>query len=182
MLKKGGRVNAIASLKQRLDGLIESEEDQAGSDFAPERADIMKLQLTTFVLFMSILASLIAVPLRADEASRKAARSAAEAWLGLVDAEKYAKSWDEAASFFKSKVSKTQWVELVGSTREPFGALKSRQFLGAKYTTELPGAPDGEYVVIQYKASYENKKNAIETITPMKDGDGRWRVSAYFVR
>ena len=62
---------------------------------------------------------------------------------------------------------------MVGSVRDPFGALKSRQFLGAKYATELPGAPDGEYVVIQYQASYENKKNAVETITPMKDGDGR---------
>ena len=124
---------------------------------------------------------MIAVPLRADEASQKAARSAAEAWLDLVDAEKYAQSWDEAASFFKSKVSKTQWVEMVGSTRELFGVLKSRQFLGAKYATELPGAPDGEYVVIQYRASYENRKKAIETITRMKDGDGRWRVSGYFV-
>ena len=142
----------------------------------------MKLQPAAVVFLVVILGILIAVPLRADEASRKAARSAAETWLDLVDAERYGESWGEAASFFKSKVSKSKWTEMVGSAREPFGALKSRQFVGAKYATELPGAPDGEYVVIQYQASYENKKNAIETITPMKDGDGRWRVSGYFVR
>ena len=142
----------------------------------------MKFLPTTFVLFAAILGGLVAAPLRADEASRKAARSAAEAWLDLVDAEKYGESWNEAASFFKSKISKNKWTEMVGSVHEPFGALKSRQFLGAKYTTELPGVPDGEYVVIQYQASYGNKKNAVETITPMKDGDGRWRVSGYFVR
>jgi hypothetical protein len=46
----------------------------------------------------------------------------------------------------------------------------------------LPGAPDGEYVVIQFKTAFENKKFAIETVTPMLDGDGKWRVSGYFIR
>jgi hypothetical protein len=46
----------------------------------------------------------------------------------------------------------------------------------------LPGAPDGEYVVIQYRTSFENKNDAIETVTPMKDTDGTWRVSGYYVK
>ena len=71
---------------------------------------------------------------------------------------------------------------MIGSGREPFGAVKSREFVGAKYVTEAPGAPDGEYVIIQYKASFENEKNAVETITPMRDADGQWRVSGYFIR
>ena len=45
-----------------------------------------------------------------------------------------------------------------------------------------PGAPDGEYVVIQYEASFENKASAVETITPMLDKDGQWRVSGYFMK
>ncbi len=48
--------------------------------------------------------------------------------------------------------------------------------------TSLPGAPDGEYVVIQIQTSFENKKSAVETITPMLDKDGRWRVSGYQIR
>jgi hypothetical protein len=43
-------------------------------------------------------------------------------------------------------------------------------------------APDGEYVVIQFEASFENKKSAIETVTPMLDKDGNWRVSGYYVK
>ncbi|MGB6002321.1 MAG: DUF4019 domain-containing protein, partial [Thermoanaerobaculia bacterium] len=27
-----------------------------------------------------------------------------------------------------------------------------------------------------------NKTTAIETVTPMKDEDGKWRVSGYFIR
>lgn len=48
--------------------------------------------------------------------------------------------------------------------------------------TQLPGAPDGEYAVIQFETSFANKKSAIETVTPMKDPDGKWRVSGYFIK
>ncbi len=55
--------------------------------------------------------------------------------------------------------------------------MKSKQ-----YATSLPGAPDGQYVVIQYKTAFENKKAGVETITPMLDKDKKWRVSGYFIK
>jgi hypothetical protein len=45
----------------------------------------------------------------------------------------------------------------------------------------LPGAPDGEYVVIQYETSFEKKAFAIETVTPSFEKDGIWRVSGYYI-
>jgi len=51
-----------------------------------------------------------------------------------------------------------------------------------RYTTTLPGAPDGEHVVIQFDSSFTNKKTAVETITPMFDKDGVWRVSGYYIK
>jgi hypothetical protein len=45
----------------------------------------------------------------------------------------------------------------------------------------LPGAPDGEYVVIQFESSFEKKKSAVETVTPMLEKDGKWRVSGYYI-
>jgi hypothetical protein len=48
--------------------------------------------------------------------------------------------------------------------------------------TQLPGAPDGQYVIIQYDTTFENKRKAIETITPMFDKDGIWRVSGYYIQ
>ena len=48
--------------------------------------------------------------------------------------------------------------------------------------TELPGAPDGEYVVFQFDTQFERKRAAVETVTPMCDPDGSWRVSGYFIR
>ena len=50
------------------------------------------------------------------------------------------------------------------------------------YKTSLPGAPDGEYVVMEFTTAFTNKKSAIETITPMLDEDGQWRVAGYYIR
>ena len=41
---------------------------------------------------------------------------------------------------------------------------------------------DGKYVVIQYDTVFEHKASAVETVTPMPDPDGVWRVSGYFIR
>ena len=121
----------------------------------------------------------------AQESNSEAEISAiasAQSWLEIVDAEKYAESWEEAAELFKSAISKVKWVESIQVVRNPLGKVVSRKLDSQKYMTSLPGAPDGEYVVIQYNTEFENKKVAIETITPMLDDDGKWRVSGYYIK
>ena len=117
-----------------------------------------------------------------NPAAETAAVEAAKVWLALVDGEQYGVSWDEAAPFFKGAIQKEQWTQIMGSARKPFGKNVSRELKSTRYRTTLPGAPDGEYVVIQFKASFENKKSAIETITPMLGPEGVWRVSGYFMK
>jgi len=113
--------------------------------------------------------------------AEKAAVEAADAWLKLVDAGQYEKSWQEAAEFFRNAVSQEEWQKLMEVFRKPLGALVSRTLKSTDYTTTAPGAPDGQYVIIQYDSSFENKKTAVETVTPMLDKDGKWRVSGYFM-
>ena len=60
--------------------------------------------------------------------------------------------------------------------------MKSRSLLDAKYTTEIPNAANGEYVIMQFQTSFESKENAVETVTPMLDDEGVWRVSGYYIR
>lgn len=125
---------------------------------------------------------LAATTLRADESAEKAAEQAAKGWLDVLDAGDYAACWKQASSLFQSKVTEDQWKTAARNARGPYGKLLSRKVKSAKFERTLPYAPDGEYVVIQYETSFENKKDAIETVTPMKDKDGAWRVSGYYVR
>jgi hypothetical protein len=66
--------------------------------------------------------------------------------------------------------------------RTPLGKLVSRKLKSREYAEKMPGAPDGRSVVVQYDTVFENKASAVETVTPMADPDGAWRVAGYFIR
>lgn len=105
----------------------------------------------------------------------------AKGWLGLIYDQDYSQSWDNAASLFQRAVTKEQWTQQLSGIVPPLGEVISRDIISSEYHTTLPGAPDGEYIVIQFKTSFENKNESIETVTQMKDGD-QWKVSGYFIK
>ena len=147
----------------------------------PREEAVRKRRTVGFVvLLVSMLA--LSQPARASSPAEDAAVAASQSWLALVDAGEYSESWDEAAGYFKTAVTKEQWQRSLTAFRRPLGDVLSRRLKLRKYTTTLPGAPDGEYVVIQYETSFENKKSAIETVTPMLDTEGKWRVSGYYIK
>ena len=115
-------------------------------------------------------------------AAEQAAIEAAEAWLKILDAGEYAKTRNEAAEYFRSAVAKERWETSLAASRRPLGKLVSRKLLSKKHLTRIPNAPPGEYVIIQYETRFANRSAAVETITPMLDKDGKWRVSGYYIR
>jgi hypothetical protein len=117
-----------------------------------------------------------------NEAAESEALEAAENWLSLIDQDKINESWQQAASMFKTAVTAEQWQASVKAAQAGIGKPVSRRLKSKQYAEELPGVPDGEYVVIVFDTSYEKKKNGTETVTPMKDIDGQWRVAGYFVK
>lgn len=130
-----------------------------------------------------ILSLLLGTQLSFASADKEAAAlAAANTWIEIIDSGKYKESYKETATFFKSKVTESQWETAVSNVRKPLGKLISRKVKSKQYTTHLPGVPDGEYVVILFDTVYENKKEASEVITPMLDNDKKWHVSGYFVK
>jgi hypothetical protein len=149
----------------------------------------MKNVLTAFALSTSMaLAVMGSPPTQAAKPGvsktaqfQQQADRAAKAWLALVDSGKYGQSWTTAAPFFKKAITKSTWVETIGAVRSPLGAVQSRKLLSATYTTTLPNTPPGEYVVIQYSATFANHV-VVETVTPMRGKNSAWHVSGYYVR
>jgi len=128
-----------------------------------------------------LLLSLLPLTVQSSEVKEIRAHKAATAWLQLVDQQQYRDSWEQAATLFRKQVDASTWTQQMTAVRQPMGDVGSRILLGATYTTSLPGAPDGEYVVIQFKTVFTHKKDSIETLTPMLD-NGHWRVAGYYVR
>jgi len=133
--------------------------------------------LVVIVLFFAVITSV-----EGSSEKEEAAVASAEKWLNLVDQGKYAQSWKEAATFFRNAVNQGQWEQPLQAVRKPLGKLVTRKVKTKTYRTSLPGAPDGEYVVIEFASSFEKKKSAVETVTPMMDKDGKWRVSGYYIK
>lgn len=127
---------------------------------------------------LALLAALAAEKTPDEEAAQKSAT----AWLARVDEGEYAESWEQAAELFRGAVTKTDWAKSMNGSRKPLGRMVSRKLKSSTYAESLPGAPDGKYVVLSFDTSFENKKSAVETVTPMLDRDGTWRVSGYFIK
>jgi hypothetical protein len=114
-------------------------------------------------------------------ASREEAQARAQAWMSLVDNQKYAESWAESSSTFRSRVPQQGWIDEAKRVREPLGSVNSRRLVTVTFAKTLPGAPDGDYAVLQFRSSFTHKAAAIETITLVMD-DGQLRAVGYFIK
>lgn len=120
--------------------------------------------------------------LLAQEKPEQMAQRSDEAWLERVDASKYPESWQSASAMFRSAVTEESWDKTIEAVRTPLGKVETRKLMKATYTKTLPGAPDGEYVVIQYQTSFEHKKEAVETVISTREKAGGWRLAGYFIK
>jgi hypothetical protein len=111
-----------------------------------------------------------------------AAEAAAQAWLRLVDSGDYSQSWSTAARHLQGSIAESEWVSRLSEERGRLGAVRSRSLKSAEYEQSKPGDPRGQHVVIRFATSFEHHADATETVMPMRDADGQWRVDAYSIK
>jgi hypothetical protein len=120
---------------------------------------------------------------RSENAEReKAGQIAAHAWLLLLDRKDWGTAWDASSQMFRQSVPLPAWMDGVPKLREPLGAFVERQPVEAVYKTTLTGHPDGEYVTVLFASRFANKPEVQETVTAVREPDGRWRVTGYTAR
>lgn len=140
----------------------------------------MRRCLFVGLLGLTMLAgSALAGPIANQE---KPVVAAATAWLAGIDAGQYGQSWQEASSYFRGSITDRKWSDILHAVRMPLGAVVSRNVTGAEPHTSLPGAPDGQYLVMTFATSFAAKQAAVETVTFVRDQDGVWRAVGYFIK
>ena len=117
-----------------------------------------------------------------NKKENKKAQMAATNWLVQIDKGEYLESWDNAAQYFQNQILQDRWSAALKASRGPLGNSTSRNINSSEFKSELPGAPDGNYYVLTYNSSFENKASAIETITLTKGIDGKWRAVGYYIK
>ncbi len=106
---------------------------------------------------------------------------AARAWLALLDGEHWEESWSAAGALLKANVSAAQWAPKVQPVRQPLGPVSARVLQSVTKASTLPGAPDGQYEVLQFATTFAQKRGAIETVAMAHESSG-WKVIGYFIK
>jgi hypothetical protein len=114
--------------------------------------------------------------------AKEAAQAAATAWLQLLDAGKYDETWQTAASSFHTAITEQGWVSLLKTGLPVFGKVLARKADAVSYSRILPGAPNGQYVAIDYQTNFANSKAAHEIVTVALEPGGTWKVCGYHIK
>lgn len=141
------------------------------------------------VVALSTLLGLF-VPLSAQQTERvtessqaiRAAVTAAEAWLDMIDGGRYETARDSAGEELRDVVTVAAWERRISSVRQGIGALHDRSVGTTEQTDSLPGGDEGEYVVVTFDSSFGVLAEAVETVIVSRQDDGEWRPIGYFVR
>lgn len=111
----------------------------------------------------------------------RAAERQALGFLGYLDNGRFADSYAYTGMLIRAQVDRTAYATQVEKARQGTGAMLTRALMDASYETSVPGAPDGQYVVLHYRTSFADRQEAVETLT-LAFAKGYWRVSGYYIK
>lgn len=109
------------------------------------------------------------------------AKQVAHQWLAFVDAFDYEGSWAQTATRFRQSITSADWASRLRLGRTALGPLTSRNLAVAQRVRDVPDAPPGEYIQLQYHSIYDQTKAMVETVALAREDD-QWRVTGHFVR
>jgi hypothetical protein len=102
-------------------------------------------------------------------------------WLGLIDDGKAGLAWDGADASLRASVTRAKWIDGIRNLRKPYGRMKQRKTTQIARSHSLPGAPDGDYAIIQFDTEFANGRHATELVTWALTNTS-WRVAGYQIR
>ena len=105
-----------------------------------------------------------AIPAGAALLSQTRAENQARDFLQQLDQGQSDESWQAMSAHFQAITDQARWKIRQQVIRASYGPLLSRDFKNVSYRTSFSLSPDGEYVIVQFRSSYQNKAESIETV------------------
>ncbi len=111
-----------------------------------------------------------------------AALAAAREWLLMTDHGDAAQSHKLAGARFRGAMDVRTWQAALAAERTPRGTVAQRALVQSAFQRTLPGIPEGDFVLLQFRTSFAKQTDASETVTLEREADGAWRVIGYFIK
>jgi hypothetical protein len=132
-----------------------------------------------FLIALSLALSAAQAPAPAQPSSPAVAE--ARQWAALIDQGRYPDSWTRGGTILKAQVTAAALQAAIEPVRKALGAVVSRTLKSETPTSSLPGAPPGDYDLIQFDTAFTGKTGAIETIVLAHEPSG-WKVDGWAIR
>jgi Protein of unknown function (DUF4019) len=105
----------------------------------------------------------------------------AKDYVGGLDREQYAQSWESGDPLFQHTITKEQWIKALDRSRKRLGKMNARNIKDQRPAWNPAGLPRGAYMVVEFDTSFQNAPYSGELLTLRKGPDGKWRVLTYQV-
>ena len=112
----------------------------------------------------AILIISLAIPAGAALLSQSQAENQARGFLKQLDQGQNSESWQAMSDLFQTFNNQDHWQTRQQAIRTSYSSLLSRELKNVSYRTTFNLSPDGEYVIVQFRSSYQNKAESIETV------------------
>jgi hypothetical protein len=107
-------------------------------------------------------------------------------WLVKLDNGEYERCWKDGAKLMHEVTSLDEWRDFLIKQSQVFGQRLDRKVVGTATHNRFRRADgttiDGEFLEVEFKSAFEHRGLVLETISAMKEADGKWRVFAYDAR
>lgn len=117
----------------------------------------------------------LAAEVNALPAVRQGPPPTLEAWLALVDAGDYARSWDTAAPNLRIQLQREDWIARLQKLRQPLGKVLARRLQDTRLIKM------GVVFEAVHATAFEGLPAATETVSFTKQASGEWQPSGYSV-
>lgn len=116
-----------------------------------------------------------------------AAKEAASEWIALIDAGRYDAALNAAAPTFSENIKREDWHKGLADVRKPLGAVHKRSVQRLFATYLLPGAPEGDYIIVNFRTRFADQEKAVDEIVvtsfePDASDQTRWQVVGYYLQ
>ena len=130
----------------------------------------------------TLLIVVLIAPVGAETLSRDQLDNKASSYLELLDQGHYEEAWQDMSALFQALNNQSQWQNRQQTIRTAYGALSSRQLRHITYRQSYTLSPDGQYVIVQFKSSYQNKADTTETVVLDCHSTPECSIREYIIR
>ena len=136
----------------------------------------------TFWLFF-ILAIIIVPQItnKPDKNKTDATVITAQEFLQMVDAGKYADSWQITDPNLQKNISQQSWEKQMAEIRGTVGEFVKRELEDVSFTAPSEELPDSEFIMLEFSSQFKLKEMN-EIVTVVLGEDKLWRVVGYFIQ